>query len=200
MARILRRSAELGLLGPAAIEDHIERSAAFASAVGQEPEHALDLGAGGGVPGLVLAALAWRRCHVVLVDAGLRRTVFLRDAVRALDLEPRVAVVRGRAEEVGRDGGHRGHYDVVVARAFGPPAVVAECGAPLLDVGGRLVVSEPPGSPDLSRWPEPGLARLGLVPMFSIADGRRFVELRLVTPVSERFPRRTGVPAKRPLF
>ena len=50
----------------------------------------------------------------------------------------------------------------MTARSFGPPAATAECAAPLLAVGGLLVVSEPPDGPD--RWPADALAALGLEP------------------------------------
>lgn len=90
--------------------------------------------------------------------------------------------------------------DAVTARGFGPPAATAECGAPLLRVGGRMVVSEPPGgSPE--RWPADGLDQLGLSGGRPVAAAgsayRLLVQERLCDP---RFPRRTGIPAKRPLF
>ena len=67
-----------------------------------------------------------------MVDARARRCAFLGEAIVALGLDARVDVVEARAEVVGRDPGHRGGYDLVVARGFGPPAAVAECAAPLL--------------------------------------------------------------------
>jgi 16S rRNA (guanine527-N7)-methyltransferase len=90
----------------------------------------------------------------------------------------------------------------VVARSFGSPAVTAECAAPFLEVGGILVVSEPPDRGASVRWPVEGLADLGLAPVASGGHRGRFgyqvVEKQVPTP--DRFPRRTGIPAKRPLF
>lgn len=149
------------------------------------------------MPGLVLAE-RWPRCSVVLVDASERRTEFVRRAAERLGLA-RVSVVRARAETIGRDPAHRGRADLVVARGFGPPAVTAECAAPLLRVGGRLIVSDPPNDSG-SRWRDIGVAELGL-------GGRRLVRVPAAFSVFEqrtlcpdRFPRRVGIPAKRPLF
>ncbi|HET6966289.1 MAG TPA: hypothetical protein VFH58_16050, partial [Acidimicrobiales bacterium] len=104
-----------------------------------------------------------------------------------------------RAEEAGRRPDLRGTFDVVVARSFGGPAVTAECGAPFLVAGGRLVVAEPPGG-SADRWPAEGLEVLGLRPVEAMTEPSAFQVLLQQEPCPERFPRRTGIPAKRPLF
>jgi 16S rRNA (guanine527-N7)-methyltransferase len=167
----------------------------------------VDLGSGGGVPGLVVAA-AWPEATLVLLEANGRRAAFLRRAVERLGLEERVLVLQERAEAAGRDSRHRGAFDEVLARSFGRPAVVAECGAPLLRVGGWLVVSEPPSSPDEPttigteevRWPAESLRQFGLEPAGVFRDRGTYQVLRQAEICPERFPRRVGVPAKRPLF
>ena len=70
--------------------------------------------------------------------------------------------------------------------------------APLLKVGGHLVVSDPPE--DRSRWSADGLRELGLVGQREEHDGFAFFVACLVDLTQDRFPRRVGVPAKRPLF
>jgi 16S rRNA (guanine527-N7)-methyltransferase len=158
----------------------------------------LDLGSGGGVPGLVLAA---RLPHVriTLVESSERRAAFLERAARGLRFDDRCTVVAQRAEVAGRDAALRGHFDVVVARSFGSPAVTAECAAPLLRVGGRLVVSDTPASePD--RWPEETLAALGLRFLGIEGAGPHFAVLEQVAACPDRFPRKTGVPERRPLW
>jgi 16S rRNA (guanine527-N7)-methyltransferase len=90
----------------------------------------------------------------------------------------------------------------VTARSFGRPAVVAECAAPLLKPGGWLVVSEPPAAdrPETPRWPAVALGQFGLVPEEQAREGFEYQVLRQHEACPDRFPRRTGVPAKRPLF
>ena len=209
---MLEEARSLGFLGRGPISDHLRHARGFQEAVessGPVPARAVDLGSGGGVPGLALA-LAWPTSRWSLVEASQRRSAFLVGAVAELGLEARVEVVAERAESVGRDQTTRGQADLVVARGFGPPAVVAECAAPLLCVGGRLVVSEPPPgtvkSGPSARWPRAGLAPLGLEPVegeerppeADTAGG--FQVLRQVSPCPSRYPRRTGIPAKRPLY
>jgi SAM-dependent methyltransferase len=120
----------------------------------------LDLGSGGGVPGLVIAALR-PGATVTLLDASVGRTDWLRRVVGRLGWGHRVVVVTGRAEELAHEDTWRGSQDAVVARSFAPPLVTAEVGSALLRAGGRLVVSEPP-TPDSTRWPTAALAELGL--------------------------------------
>lgn len=201
---VLEESRRLGFLGPGPVEPHLDHASAYADVVETEPARALDLGAGGGLPGLVLAERHWTSTIWTMLDAQTRRTRFLEDAVDSLDLGDRVEIVTARAEDAARDPDHRGCYDVVTARSFGPPAVTAECAAPLLRSGGLLIVSEPPDS-DPERWPASGLAELG----FGAAEPLRFgrsdrpvhlVRIERTAEVPDRFPRRTGVPTKRPLF
>jgi len=201
LVEVLTEARRRGFLGPAPVEDHVQHSLAFVDAWGTgEPAMVVDLGSGGGVPGLILA-LSWSKSSTVLLEAGERRARFLTEAARQLGLTaPRVEVVRQRAEVFGREDRWRSAASLVTARSFGPPAVVAECSAPLLTVGGRLIVSEPP-SGGSGRWPEGGLNALGLVAAGS--ERHRGYWYRVLTQEErcpERFPRRSGMPAKRPLF
>lgn len=196
---VLERSRSLGFLGPGPLMFHVEHARDFLAA-GELVGDVLDLGCGGGVPGLVLA-LERPSLRFTLLDAMERRCRFLQSAVEELDLTARVDVVCGRAEELAHDPGRRGRYATVVARSFGPPAVTAECGVGFLrGAGSRLLVSEPPDSTG-DRWPPEGLAALQLRRGPLVTGAVVSVQvLELRGPVSERFPRRTGVPAKRPLF
>lgn len=174
-------------------------------ALADPPVRALDLGAGGGLPGLVLAATVWPLTRWCLLDARARRTAFLTDAVERLGVTDRVEVVTIRAEEHGRRQEQRGAYDLVVARSFAAPGVTAECAAPLLRPGGHLVVSEPPTSTTDERWPPTALAQLGFDPAQALVagegeDATHLVRIRLASAPPDQYPRRVGIPAKRPLF
>lgn len=197
---LLEEARERGFLGPGPVAGHVEHALGFVQAAGTPPPaRVVDLGSGGGVPGLPLA-LAWPSAQFLLLDAMERRALFLLDAVARLGLRDRVIVGHARAEEAGRDELWRGWADLVVARSFGPPAVTAECAAAFLGVGGRLLVSEPPTGTG-ERWPAESLVELGLEPAGRMEQAfSRFQILRQVTPCPDAFPRRTGVPSKRPLF
>lgn len=192
---VLERSRALGFLGPGPVEGHLEHARGFVDVVAGVHGRVVDLGSGGGVPGLVLAE-ARPDLEVLLVDATAKRCRFLEEAVQRLGLSG-ARVIEGRAEALGR-GELRGAVDAVVARSFGRPAATAECAAPLLRVGGLLVVSEPPDGED--RWPSVGLRRLGLVPRHRTVSGPTLQVLAQVEACPAAYPRRDGVPAKRPLF
>ncbi|MEO7557359.1 MAG: RsmG family class I SAM-dependent methyltransferase [Acidimicrobiales bacterium] len=197
---VLEQARALGFLGPGPLVAHLTNADGFAAALGSAapPVTALDLGCGGGVPGLVLAQ-RWPTTRWLLLDAARRRCAFLREAVELLGLEGRVVVIEARAEEAGRDLGLRQRIDVVTARAFARPAITAECAAPLLVEGGCLLVSDPPDDQD--RWDRAGLTTLGLVDEgIRTAPGAHIRVVRKSTPSDERYPRRVGIPAKRPLW
>lgn len=188
-----------GYVGPGLVEAQIVHGLAFAAAAGATPSRAADLGSGGGLPGLVLARGPWTTTQLLLIESREQRAEFLRWSVAELQLAGRVSVAAERAELAARQPDHRGRYEVVTARSFGPPGVVAECAAPLLGHGGRLVVSEPP-LPSAGRWPSPGLAELGLGPAVVHAGPPRLVVIARVGLCPERYPRRPGIPGKRPVF
>jgi 16S rRNA (guanine527-N7)-methyltransferase len=223
---VLVAAREAGFLGPGPIERHLRHAEGFVTLARSQTEaespRILDLGSGAGLPGLVVAG-AWPEATMVLLEANERRAQFLERAVVACSLQQRVSVVHQRAEICGRDPLYRATFDGVVVRSFGPPAVVAECAAPLLRVGGWLIVSEPPIdgdrdslneplTPDQAgirqygtaagsgRWPSDQLLSLGLEPVEWVRTEFGYQILRQALPCPDRFPRRNGVPAKKPLF
>jgi 16S rRNA (guanine527-N7)-methyltransferase len=214
LVRVLEQARESGLLGPEQIDRQVEHALGFAEvvlgAIGTSSRarrvRLLDLGSGGGLPGLAMLGvpeLADVVEELVLLDGSAKRAEWLRRAVVQLDLSGKVRVLEMRAELAGRDPDSRDSFSVVVARSFGKPAVTAECSAPLLAVGGILVVSEPPsgGHSESARWPVDGLATLGMSPAAAhSARGFSYVSLVVREPCPDRFPRRNGVPTKRPLF
>lgn len=200
--RWLERSRDLGFLGPGPVGEHVEHALGFAEVAGDAPERVVDLGSGGGVPGLVLAA-TWSEASFVLLDSNERRTAFLCEAVAGLGWAARVEVVRTRAEVAGRDPRWRGRFPLVVSRSFAAPPVTAECAAPLLTTGGRLVVSEPPVAEAVEvRWPAAGVATVGLrlEQRATAAGGAGYAVLVQAAVCPDTYPRREGVPAKRPLW
>jgi len=191
---------ERGAIGPGAIEDHIAHALGFAEACPELGFAAtvLDLGTGGGLPGLVLAE-RFNRPRFLLLEGRTKRANRLRADVQALSLQERVHVVGERAEAAAHDKDLREQVDVVVTRSFARPGVTAECASPFLRPGGALVVSDPPEA-ITDRWPEDPLSELGLMVENRIVVPRAFTVLRRVGSCPERYPRRVGIPEKRPLF
>lgn len=129
---------ERGLIGPREADRLWERhvlNSAVAAPLLNAGERVVDVGSGAGLPGIPLA-FARPDVSVVLLEPLARRAAFLAEVVADLGLEPRVSVVRGRAEDVVRDGVR---YDVAVARAVAPLDRLAAWCLPLLRVGGRLL-------------------------------------------------------------
>lgn len=202
---VLDDARTLGFLGPGPVLPQLEHAEAFLpllEAEGTAEGPFLDLGSGGGIPGLVLA-VALPLSRWVLLDSMVRRASFLDDAVERLALGARVRVVNARAEDVGRDPTHRMRYRSVVARSFAAPPVVAECAAPLLQRGGTAIVSEPPATGDGpidGRWPEPGLRSLGLSLDRWVAGPPSFARLRQIDRCPRTYPRAVGIPSRDPLW
>ena len=129
--------------GPGPVDAHLDHAARLRRRAGRRrrrrrPGAGLDLGSGGGVPGLVAGRCAGPAVAWVLLDAGERRAAFLAEAVaRPGAGGPGRGASRAGPRWWAATPRYRGAFDLVVARGFGPPAVTAECAAPLLrSVGG----------------------------------------------------------------
>ena len=145
----------------------------------------VDVGSGGGSPGIPLAAALAER-DIVLLEANRRKCEFLREISVGL---PNVSVLEGRAEEHETE-----RYGVAVAKALAQPPVAAEWCLPLVMVGGAVVLWLGP-SADLDAVGRASELVGGGMP--ELRDG--LVVLRKVAPTPEGFPRRPGVAKKRPL-
>jgi 16S rRNA (guanine527-N7)-methyltransferase len=197
---VLASAESRGAIGPAPLADHVAHALGFLAAWPklERASAILDLGSGGGLPGLVLAARL-PGVQFCLLDGRVERAHFLETAVRKLGWTDRVRVVAERAETAAHRPELRGAFSAVVARGFGHPAATVECGAGFLGAAGVLVVSGPPGG-GAERWPAGPLGMLGLELAKVVASPRSFAILRSVTPCPEGFPRRVGAPEHRPLF
>ena len=202
LARALEESRARGFLGPIPMDQQIAHARGFAAAWGdvadEAPTSMLDLGSGGGLPGLVLLH-DWE-IPTVFVDAMEKRTAFLREVLSWEGAPAQGAVRTGRAEQLSRERDLSERFDLVTARSFGPPAVTAECAVRFLKVGGTLVVSEPPSDDSPSRWKRDALGQLGLHVGERVRHGAAYQILRKVRPTLDRFPRPIGTPGKSPLF
>ncbi|MEX2196045.1 MAG: 16S rRNA (guanine(527)-N(7))-methyltransferase RsmG [Thermoleophilaceae bacterium] len=162
-----------------------------------------DVGAGAGFPGLALA-VALPGAEVDLVESAGRKCGVIERLASAAGLGNAHAV-HARAEEHAAAGG-AGAYDAVTARAVAPLAVLLEYAAPLLREGGSLVAWRGRRDREQERSAERSAALLGLSPgqvrLVSPFPGARDRHLHVhskVKPTPDRFPRRPGMAAKRPL-
>jgi len=155
----LRAIQARGAIGESSLEQAIVHAEQFVAALPAQVGTLVDLGSGGGLPGLVIAV---RRpeISVTLVERRQSRADLLSRAVRSLDLTDHVTVVAGDVRVVGESAPKS--FDVVTARSFAAPPVTAHWAGLLLCGGGRLVVSEPPID-DAERWPAELLVASGLV-------------------------------------
>jgi len=145
----------------------------------------VDVGSGGGAPGIPLAAALPER-QVTLLEANGRKCAFLRDAVQVF---PHVTVVQGRAEEQETD-----RFGVAVAKALAPPAVAAEWCLPLVAPGGAAILYVGPTAEaaGVSRVSE----RIGGGVVEQVPG---LLVLPKLEPTPPGFPRRPGMAKKRPL-
>jgi 16S rRNA (guanine527-N7)-methyltransferase len=167
--------------------------------VGAEARQVIDVGSGGGLPGVPLA-LALPEVDFTLLEATGKKAAFLCDVAQRLEMA-NVEVVNDRAETIGRDReNHREQYDLVVARAVGKLAVLAELAVPLARVGGHVAAIK--GARAGREVEEAGRA-LHLLHGEVVETARTptgtivLIEKRRRTP--KLYPRRPGEPKRAPL-
>jgi 16S rRNA (guanine527-N7)-methyltransferase len=170
---------------------HVLDAIAGLPAIDAAPAGALaDVGSGGGLPGLVLAVLRPER-ETHLIEATGRKATFIAQA--AAEMGVAVNVHAERSEDLGR-GELRDACACVVARALAPPPVAVELCLPLCRAGGRVVIwSREPAGAELAG------AAAALQGEVLAAECAGVLVVRKLGPTPERFPRRPGMAAKRPL-
>jgi len=181
-----------------AYERHVVDALTAAELVDAAPPGALvDVGAGGGIPGLPLA-IRFPQRPVTLLEATARKAAFLTETIAVLGL-PNVTVVADRAE-VHAAGPGRDAFAVATARALAPPAVALELCLPLVRAGGILVLyAGAVAAAELDPVADALGARVERELLVAGSDRRRLVVVRKLAPTPARFPRRVGMAAKRPL-
>ena len=165
----------------------------------------IDIGTGGGFPGVPLA-IAFPRLDVTLVEATGKKVRFLEHVIGLLGLR-NCRALQGRAEDLAHDPEHREVYDAAAARGLAPlPAFVELC-LPFVRVGGVLIAPKGADAEMEIHAASNALAALGgefagIIPPDSetpIPADHRLVLIRKSAPTPYRYPRRNGVPTRRPL-
>lgn len=184
---------------------HFIDSLSCALVLGPDPTGRLaDVGAGAGFPSLPLK-IAFAPVSVTLIESVGKKAAFCRQVIQELEL-PEAQVLQQRAEQVGRDPQHRERYDWAVARAVAGLPVLLEYMLPLLRLGGVAIAMKGESGPAEAHAAERALEVLGgrleqirVVELPGVVETRHLMVIEKVAATPERYPRRPGIAAKRPL-
>jgi 16S rRNA (guanine527-N7)-methyltransferase len=165
----------------------------------------IDVGTGAGFPGLPLK-LVCPATRLTLLEATGKKVTFLEHIVERLGLR-RVTTIKDRAEELAHDPEHREQYDLVLARAVAELPVVAEYTLPFCKTGGWVVAQKGEAGAAEAWSAERAITLLGgalhqvlPVELPGLPEDRSLVVIEKVSPTPTVYPRRTGIPTKRPLL
>jgi len=168
------------------------------------PRRLIDVGTGAGFPGIPLRIL-YPGLKLTLVESVGKKAMFCEHIVRLLGLDG-VEVIKGRAEDVGCSPEHRERYDWAVARAVANLPVLSEYLLPLVRIGGRALAMKGESGPDEAQSAEKAMKMLGgklkrVIPVNlpGIADERYLILMEKSAATPPRYPRKAGMPMKRPL-
>lgn len=168
------------------------------------PERLIDIGTGAGFPGIPLKII-YPRMKLTLVESVGKKLEFCRHIVQTLELED-VTLLQARAEELGQDRAHREKYDWAVARAVANLPVLAEYLLPLVALGGKMLAQKGETAHAEAVAAEKAIRVLGgelqqVIPVLvpGIAEERYLVVVDKVASTPPGYPRRVGLPARRPI-
>ena len=164
----------------------------------------IDIGSGAGIPGLPLKIL-FPEIRLVLLEATEKKAAFLRHISDRLVLAD-VEVLSGRAEDAARQGQYRESFDIVVSRAVAPLVTLVELALPFCVIGGSFIAQKKGGLVSEINQAERAISRLGgrlrevkSVDLEEFSDERQLVVIDKELSTPELYPRRSGIPSKRPL-
>ena len=183
---------------------HFLDSLTLTMVLSDAPAKVVDIGTGAGLPGIALK-IACPNIELTLIDSTQKKALFLDHIVSTLKLEG-VSVVTGRAEELAHDVRYREHFDAVLARGVAKLASLAELTLPFCAVGGAFIAMKtwPPDAEvdEAERAMNVMGGRLRQIMRIGLAglEDRSLVVIDKVRPTPENYPRRSGVPQKRPLL
>lgn len=169
----------------------------------QQPWRVADVGSGGGIPGIPLL-LAWPAMRLTLIESIRKKHTFLTRVI--LLLNKKAEPLSERAEVVGRSPEHREQHPLVVARAVASLPTLLELTLPLVQIGGIAALPKGPKAATEARDAEEAAKKLGgnLIDIIELSipgteETRNVVLYQKRHPTPEIYPRRPGLPAKRPL-
>ncbi len=165
----------------------------------------IDVGTGGGMPGIPLK-IVFPGIGLVLLEATGKKARFLEYLIGKLNLTETV-VVNGRAEEVAHDSQYREQFNLVLSRAVAALPALVELTLPFCAVGGRLIAQKKGAIDQEVEQASRAISLLGgelegvrTIDLEELADKRYLVVIDKIAPTPEKYPRRPGVPAKKPIL
>ncbi len=204
---LLKENEKINLVSRKTIEEdielHIEDSQKIFERWQIRNQKIIDVGSGAGFPGLIMAINNKQNTYTLL-EAELKKCQFLKQAVVLLDMN-HVQVIRARAEEIGHNNAYREQFDVSVSRAVAAVKVVIEYCLPFTRVGGMLLLWKGPRYEEEIEQSSNALQMLGGrvedIYLYRIGEDRQraIILIRKIQATPEKYPRRTGLPLKRPL-
>ncbi len=164
----------------------------------------MDIGTGAGFPGIPLKIML-PQSRLVLLEATTKKVTFVRYAAQRLELE-NVEIVAGRAEEAAHLPLYRQQFDLVVSRAVASLSSLVELALPFCQTGGKFVAQKKgEGKQEIDRAIKAidvlggRLSRVKELEVEDLSDGRYLVIIDKMYTTPEKYPRRTGVPVRRPI-
>ena len=164
----------------------------------------IDLGTGAGFPGVPLK-IALCEPRLVLIDSNIKKTAFLRHVVQKLELD-NVEIIHGRAEEIGHQERYREQFDLVVSRAVASLPILLELALPFCRIGGKFVAQKKGEFNQELQKANKAINILGgklnevkNVGLEEFGDERCLVIFAKISSTPEKYPRRPGMPERRPI-
>ena len=179
------------------VEAQVKDAAALLAVSWKGIQRVIDIGSGGGLPAVPLA-LALPQVQFTLLEANARKCAFLEHVAVVLELR-NVAVLGGRAEELGHLPAVREQFDRAISRAAAPAAVLLELALPFVTTGGDLIAEV--SAVDLQQLDQAARLLGGGAPRLErpVAGGTALLVVQKLAPTPAKFPRRPGLPNRRPL-
>lgn len=185
------------------LDQHIADSSKVLDYCDLTGKKVVDIGSGAGFPGLIIALIC-PQAEFVLIEADLKKSRFLQETINQLELK-QVSVINERVEAVGQNQNYRSQFDVCTARAVSTINVLLEYGLPLLKKQGRMILWKGKNWQAELQSAQAALSLLGgeYKKTYTYYLGserlRALLEFEKTETTPDQYPRRIGIPVKRPL-
>ncbi|MBN1644309.1 MAG: 16S rRNA (guanine(527)-N(7))-methyltransferase RsmG [Dehalococcoidales bacterium] len=185
--------------------DSLTVLSAWEPSVGNPKPEVIDIGTGAGVPGIPLKII-FPEIRLALMDSTNKKTTFLNHLKQKLKMDD-IKVITGRAEEVAHRSPYRERFDLVLTRALAPMATLVELTLPFCKIGGKVIAHKKGNIAQEIESAKKAINVLGgkleevkPVDLPEFPDHRYLVVVDKIAPTHEQYPRRSGMPVKKPII